>query len=89
MRCARSPCKRGLDVRDFTLTTFGGSGSLLLCRLIDILGCRPVLVPPNPGNVSAFGLLTVDVRNDYVQTCGPRQPGRCSATGGRLGSWPS
>jgi N-methylhydantoinase A len=26
------------------------------------------LVPPNPGNVSAFGLLTVDVRNDYVQT---------------------
>ena len=30
--------KRGLDVRDFTLTTFGGSGSLLLCRLIDILG---------------------------------------------------
>ena len=25
-------------------------------------------MPPNPGNVSAFGLLTVDVRNDYVQT---------------------
>ena len=23
---------------------------------------------PNPGNVSAFGLLTVDVKNDYVQT---------------------
>ena len=60
--------KRGLDVRDFTLTTFGGSGSLLLCRLMDILGIRTVLVPPNPGNVSAFGLLTVDVKNDYVQT---------------------
>ncbi|MDT4933961.1 MAG: N-methylhydantoinase, partial [Pseudonocardiales bacterium] len=60
--------KRGLDVRDFTLTTFGGSGSLLLCRLIDILGLRGVLVPPNPGNVSAFGLLTVDVKNDYVRT---------------------
>jgi N-methylhydantoinase A len=27
-----------------------------------------VLVPPDPGNVSAFGLLTVDVKNDYVQT---------------------
>jgi N-methylhydantoinase A len=25
-------------------------------------------VPPDPGNVSAFGLLTVDVKNDYVQT---------------------
>ena len=60
--------KRGLDVRDFTLTTFGGSGSLLLCRLMDMLGIPTVLVPPNPGNVSAFGLLTVDVKNDYVQT---------------------
>jgi N-methylhydantoinase A len=59
---------RGLDVRDFTLTTFGGSGSLLACRLMDILGLPRTLVPPNPGNVSAFGLLTVDVRNDYVQT---------------------
>jgi N-methylhydantoinase A len=60
--------KRGLDVRDFTLTTFGGSGSLLLCRLVDVLGLAGVLVPPNPGNVSAFGLLTVDVKNDYVRT---------------------
>lgn len=60
--------KRGLDVRDFTLTTFGGSGSLLLCRLMDVLGVPTVLVPPDPGNVSAFGLLTVDVKNDYVQT---------------------
>ena len=60
--------KRGLDVRDFTLVTFGGSGSLLLCPLIDILGVREVLVPPNPGNVSAFGLLTVDVRIDQVRT---------------------
>ena len=60
--------KRGLDVRDFTLTTFGGSGSLLLCRLMDVLDIGTVLVPPNPGNVSAFGLLTVDVKNDYVQT---------------------
>ncbi len=60
--------KRGLDVRDFTLTTFGGSGSLLLCRLMDVLGIPTVLVPPDPGNVSAFGLLTVDVKNDYVLT---------------------
>jgi N-methylhydantoinase A len=65
--------KRGLDVRDFTLVTFGGSGSLLICPLIEILGVRGVLVPPNPGNVSAFGLLTVDVRTDYVRTCVARQ----------------
>ncbi len=60
--------KRGLDVRDFTLTTFGGSGSLLACRLVDILDLAGVLVPRSPGTVSAFGLLTVDVKNDYVQT---------------------
>jgi N-methylhydantoinase A len=60
--------KRGLDVRDFTLVTFGGSGSLLVCPLIGILGVPAALVPPNPGNVSAFGLLTVDIRNDHVRT---------------------
>ena len=65
--------KRGLDVRDFVLTTFGGSGSLLACRLADILGLPAVLVPREPGNLSAFGLLTVDVKNDYVRTYVTRQ----------------
>ena len=60
--------KRGLDVREFVMATFGGSGSLLACRLVDILGLAGVVVPPDPGNVSAFGLLTVDVRTDHVQT---------------------
>jgi N-methylhydantoinase A len=60
--------QRGLDVRDFALTTFGGSGSLLLCRLIDIVGVRLGVVPRDPGNLSAFGLLTVDVKVDHVQT---------------------
>jgi N-methylhydantoinase A len=65
--------KRGLDVREFHLVSFGGSGSLLACRLVDILGLRGVVVPLNPGNLSAYGLLTVDVRNDYVQTTVTRQ----------------
>ncbi len=60
--------KRGLDVRDFTMVTFGGSGALLACRLVDVLDLDGALVPPNPGNLSAYGLLTVDVRNDYVRT---------------------
>jgi N-methylhydantoinase A len=64
----RVTVKRGLDVREFTLVTFGGSGALSACRLVDVLGLRRVLVPPNPGNLSAYGLLTVDVRNDYVRT---------------------
>jgi N-methylhydantoinase A len=60
--------KRGLDVRDYTLIAFGGSGPLQAGRLLDLLGLQTALVPPDPGNVSAFGLLTVDVRNDYVMT---------------------
>jgi N-methylhydantoinase A len=60
--------QRGLDVRDFHLVTFGGSGSLLACRLLDILGAQGAIVPLNPGNLSAYGLLTVDVRIDQVQT---------------------
>ncbi len=80
--------QRGLDIREFTLTTFGGSGSLLLCRLIDILNLRGVLVPADPGNVSAFGLLTVDVKNDYVQTAvakhGELEPAEIEASFDRL-----
>ncbi|MEU8273894.1 hydantoinase/oxoprolinase family protein [Microbispora bryophytorum] len=66
--------QRGLDVRDFPMVAFGGSGPLLACRLIDILGLPAVIVPPDPGNVSAFGLLTVDVKNDYVRTHVARDP---------------
>jgi N-methylhydantoinase A len=60
--------RRGLDVRDFAMIAFGGSGPLLVCRLLDVLGLRAAIVPRDPGNLSAFGLLTVDVRNDYVRT---------------------
>ena len=60
--------QRGLDVRDFVLATFGGSGSLAVCRLLEVLGLPAAVVPRDPGNLSAFGLLTVDVKNDVVQT---------------------
>ena len=60
--------KRGLDPRDYTLVAFGGSGPLLAGRLVDLLHLRSALIPPSPGNVSAFGLLVVDLKNDYVQT---------------------
>jgi N-methylhydantoinase A len=66
--------KRGLDVRDFPMVAFGGSGPLLVCRLMDILGLPSVIVPRDPGNLSAFGLLTVDVRSEYVRTHVTREP---------------
>jgi N-methylhydantoinase A len=67
--------KRGLDVRDYVLVAFGGSGPLQAGKLVDILGLQAALVPPDPGNVSAFGLLTVDIKNDYVTTAVQRDDG--------------
>ena len=64
----RVTVQRGLDVRDFVLATFGGSGSLAVCRLLELLGLPAAVVPRDPGNLSAFGLLTVDVKHDEVQT---------------------
>src|SRR5262249_16308225 len=60
--------RRGLDPRDYTLVAFGGAGPLLAGRLLDLLHLRAALIPPSPANLSALGLLVVDVKNDYVQT---------------------
>ena len=60
--------RRGLDVRDFALCGFGGSGPLQACRLVDILSLEAAVIPRDPGNVSAYGLLVVDLRHDEVQT---------------------
>jgi N-methylhydantoinase A len=80
--------KRGLDVRDFDLCAFGGSGPLTACRLIDILSLRAAFVPRDPGNLSAFGLLATDLRTDHVQTLVRRHDrldaGELAAAFGRL-----
>jgi N-methylhydantoinase A len=60
--------RRGIDVRDLALCPFGGSGPLQAGRLLDVLGLAAAVVPPDPGNLCAFGLLTVDVRIDDVRT---------------------
>jgi N-methylhydantoinase A len=60
--------RRGIDVRDLALCAFGGSGPLQAGRLLDLLDLPAAVVPPDPGNLCAFGLLTVDVRIDDVRT---------------------
>jgi N-methylhydantoinase A len=60
--------RRGIDIRDLALCTFGGSGPLQAGRLLDVLGLAAAIVPPDPGNLCALGLLTVDVRIDDVRT---------------------
>ena len=56
--------ERGLDPRDFVLLPFGGAGSMHGCELADELSINKVLVPRNPGVLSALGTLTVDVVHD-------------------------
>lgn len=59
---------RGLDPRDFALMAYGGAGPLHGTAIADELGISTVLVPPMPANFSAFGLLTADLRRDFVRT---------------------
>ena len=59
---------RGLDPRDYALFAYGGAGPLHAAEIADELFLTAVLVPPMPGNFSAFGLLVADVRRDLVRT---------------------
>ena len=60
--------QRGLDPREFGIVAFGGAGPLHGNALAELLGCYPVVVPPNPGVLCALGVLEADFRNEFVQT---------------------
>jgi N-methylhydantoinase A len=60
--------QRGIDPRDFALLSFGGAGPAQSAAVMDLLGMQACIVPPNPGNLSAFGLLAVDWRTDHMMT---------------------
>ena len=60
--------QRGIDPREFALLSFGGAGPAQSAHVMDLLGMKACIVPPNPGNLSAFGLLAVDWRTDHIVT---------------------
>ena len=60
--------ERGYDPRGFTLVAMGGAGPMHAVQVAEELGIREILVPLWPGNISALGLLTADLRHDYVQS---------------------
>ena len=60
--------ERGFDTRDFTLVSFGGAGGLHAAFMAENLGIGTVLIPPNGGLLSAYGMLFADVVKDYSQT---------------------
>jgi N-methylhydantoinase A len=49
--------QRGLDPRDYTLTSFGGAGGLHVCALAEALAMRRAMVPVHAGVLSALGML--------------------------------
>ena len=59
---------RGRDPRDFTLFAFGGNGPVVALEIARELGIGRLLVPPNPGVFSAFGLLVSGAEYESLQT---------------------
>ncbi|MCU0726091.1 MAG: hydantoinase/oxoprolinase family protein [Planctomycetes bacterium] len=67
--------ERGHDPSDFTLVAFGGAGGLHGAALAAGLGMERVLVPPDPGSLSALGMARAAVVQDLSQAAlGPLGP---------------
>ncbi|GAA2243936.1 hydantoinase/oxoprolinase family protein [Herbiconiux moechotypicola] len=52
--------RHGVDIRDFSLMSYGAAGGMLLPSALELLPLREVVVPPHPGLFSAIGLLSAD-----------------------------
>ncbi|MCE4613785.1 MAG: hydantoinase/oxoprolinase family protein [Desulfurococcales archaeon] len=60
--------ERGYDPRDFTMIAYGGSGPLFASMIARELKINKIIIPVYPAYFSAWGMLTADIRYDYVQT---------------------
>jgi N-methylhydantoinase A len=60
--------ERGYDPAEFTLVAFGGAAGLHAARLADALGAPRVLLPQQPGLLSAFGMLVSPLRKATART---------------------
>ena len=59
---------RGLDVRDFSLISFGGAGPLHAIDVANKLDLNQIIIPPHPGLCSALGTVLTDLRVDRART---------------------
>ena len=64
----RQTVEHGRDPRDFVLFSYGGGGPLHAVALAHELSIPTVVVPPEPGNFSATGMMLADARLDSAQT---------------------
>ena len=60
--------EQGYDPRDFALVGFGGAGPLHANALGILSGAWPVIVPPGPGVLCAYGDATTQIQDEASQT---------------------
>lgn len=59
--------ERGIAPQEFSLVAFGGAGPMHAVALAQELGIAEVIVPPDPGGFSAWGMLQSAVRQDFSE----------------------
>ena len=59
---------RGHDPREFSLVAFGGGGGLHAVAIAEELKIPRVIIPPHSAVFSAWGMLMIDLRRDYINT---------------------
>jgi len=60
--------RRGVDPRRFTLVAFGGAAGLHITDVARALEIRRIVVPPAAAVLSAWGMLTTDLRYEMVRS---------------------
>ena len=60
--------EQGYDPREFALIGFGGAGPLHANAIARLINAWPVIIPPGPGVLCAYGDVTTRLRNEASQT---------------------
>ena len=76
--------ERGRDPRDYALVPFGGAGPLHAARIAEELGIATIVVPPNAGVISAYGLVASDYTKFDAVTRKMKLDEAAAAEAGRL-----
>jgi len=59
--------RRGYDVRDFTFCVGGSAGPVHAVRIMQELGLERLIIPKLAPVYSAYGMLSVDLKHDYMR----------------------
>jgi N-methylhydantoinase A len=60
--------ERGFDPAEFVIVAFGGAGALHVAELADRLGTGRAMIPPDPGLLSAYGMLAAPPTREVSRT---------------------